>query len=203
MAGALLERIMREYQRRFPRVELTADFASTAANVEHLRTGELDVAFVHTPLEHAAHLGCVDIATEPLVVAVPTTHPLSRRRRIRRHQLAGVPLVYFPRANSPGFYDRSLAQVYGPAGAPTIVRTEPSTERMLVAVAEGVGISVLIEERAATLRYPGVTYRRLADPEPAVTLGVAIHLPPSLVTRRFVELAQELGQQPPTEGPRL
>ena len=67
---------------------------------------------------------------------------------------------------------------------------------MLVAVAEGAGITLLPEARAATLRYPGVTYRRFADPEPTVALGVAFHQPPSLAARRFVDLAQELGHQP-------
>ena len=146
----------------------------------------------------------MDIATEPIVVALPSTHPLSRRRRIRREALAGVPLVYFPRHFSPRFYDRSLSQVYGSASAPDIVRTEPSEERMLVAVSEGAGIALLPEERAATLRYPGVIYRRFADPEPTVALGVAFHQVPSLVARRFVDLAQELGQQPkPAHRPRL
>jgi DNA-binding transcriptional LysR family regulator len=194
--GGLPERIVREYRRRFPRVDLSADSGSTGANVARLLSGELDVAFVHPPLEHAAELGCVEIGTEPLVVALPSAHPLSRRRRIRRDQLAGVPLVYFPRANSPAVFDQGLTQVYGAARAPDIARTEPSEERMLVAVAEGVGITLLPEARVATLRYPGVTYRRFADPEPTVALGVAFHQPLSQAARRFVELAQELGHQP-------
>jgi DNA-binding transcriptional LysR family regulator len=194
--GGLPERIVREYQRRFPRVHLSADSGSTGANAARLLIGELDVAFVHPPLEHAAALGCVEISIEPLVVAIPSTHPLSRRRRIRREQLAGVPLVYFPRANSPAVYDQGLTQVYGTARAQEIVRTEPSEERMLVAVADGAGITLLPEARVATLRYPGVTYRRFAEPEPTVTLGVAFRQPPSLAARRFVDLAQELGNQP-------
>jgi DNA-binding transcriptional LysR family regulator len=204
MAGGLPQRIIREYQRRFPRVELTADSGTTAANVARLCTGELDVAFVHTPLEHAGELGWVDITSEALVVAFPSTHPLSHHRRIQREALTGVPLVYFPRANTPGFYDRSLALVYGAASIPPIVRTEPSEERMLLAVAEGAGITLLVEDRAATLRYPGVTYRRFTNPEPVLPLGVAFHQPPSLAARRFVDLAQELGQQPTlAKRPRL
>jgi DNA-binding transcriptional LysR family regulator len=199
-AGGLPQRIVHEYQRRFPRVELTGDSGTTTANVERLRTGELDVAFVHTPLEKAADLGWVDITTECLVVAVPTTHPLSRRRRIHRDALAGVPLVYFPRQNSPGFYDHGLFEVYGSAGAPNIVRTEPTEERMLLAVAEGAGITLIVEDRAATLRYPEVTYRRFAAPEPTLAVGVAFHHVTSLAARRFVDLAQELGHQPEPAG---
>jgi len=187
------ELVVREYGRRFPGVELTADSGTTASNVERLRNGELEIAFVMAPIE-AADLGCVEIATEPIVVALPSAHPLSRRRRIRREELAGVPLVFFPRHYSPGYYDRVLSQVYGSATAANIVRTEPE-ERSLVGVAEGSGVGLALAQRAATLRYPGVVYRRFADPEPTAALGVAFRQPPSLAARRFVELAQEMGHQ--------
>jgi DNA-binding transcriptional LysR family regulator len=193
MASGVVERVVREYQRRFPGVELTTGSGTTAANVERLRTGELDVAFVHTPLENAMGLDSVDITTERIVVALPSTHPLSHRRRIRREDLTGVPLVQLTRSASPGFYDRSLSQVHGLV-APNIVRWEPSEERMLAAVAEGAGVGLIVEDRAATLRFSGVVYRRFADPEPVVPLGVAFHQAPSLAAQRFVALAQELRQ---------
>jgi hypothetical protein len=106
-----------------------------------------------------------------------------------------VPLVYVPRRSSPGVYDSILAQVYN-SRTPDSVRTEPTMERVLVAVAEGVGVTVLLEERAAMLRRSGVTFRRFADPEPTVALAVAFRKRPPLAARRFVELAQELGRQP-------
>jgi DNA-binding transcriptional LysR family regulator len=203
MPGGLPERIVREYQRRYPGVQIGADSGSTAQNVERLRRGELDVAFIHNPPEDDAALGWVEIATEPLVVAVPSGHPLSRRRRIRREQLAGVPLVYVPRRSSPGVYDSILAQVYG-SRPPDTVRTEPTMERVLVAVSEGAGATVLLEERAAMLRRHGVTFRRFADPAPTVALAVAFRQRPPLAARRFAELAQELGRQPkPASRPRL
>src|SRR5436190_6469309 len=95
MPGGLPEVIVREYQRRYPGVEIATDSGSTGQNVDRLTSGELDVAFVHTPFENGADLRWFEIATEPLVVAVPSAHPLSKRRRIRRQDLAGVPLVYF------------------------------------------------------------------------------------------------------------
>ena len=94
--GGLAERVVREYQRRYPGVGITAASGTTAQNVERLRGGEIDVAYVHTPFEDAGGLAWVEIAAQPLVVALPSAHPLSRRRRVRREQLAGVPLVYFP-----------------------------------------------------------------------------------------------------------
>jgi DNA-binding transcriptional LysR family regulator len=195
MPRGLPERVVGEFRRRYPGVEIIPESGSTGQNVERLRGAQLDVAFVLTPLEDIPGLGCVEIATEPIVVALPSGHPLSRRRRIRREDLAGVPLVYYPRHNSPGFHDSSLSQVYGTV-APEIVRTEPNEERMLLAVSEGAGITMLLADRTATLRFPRVVYRRFADPEPTGTLGVAFREPPPLAARRFVDLARDMGQQP-------
>jgi hypothetical protein len=86
--------------------------------------------------------------------------PVARFEYLKTGQ--GEPVVLVP-GGSPGFYDRSLSQVYGGA-TPNVVRTELSEERILVGVAEGAGISLLLEERAATLRYPGVMYRRVYGP---------------------------------------
>jgi DNA-binding transcriptional LysR family regulator len=192
--GGLPEVIVSEYQRRYHDVQISADSGSTAQNLERLRRGELDVAFVHNPLEDDAGLAWIEIATQPLIVALPSAHPLSRRRRLHREQLASVPLVYIPRRNSPGVYDSILAQVYGDR-PPETLRTEPTMERVLVAVSEGVGVTLLLEERAAMLRRSGVTFRRFADSEPTLALGVAFRQPPSVAARGFINLAQELGHQ--------
>src|SRR5712691_1617180 len=195
MPRGLPERVVSEYRQRYPGVEIIPESGSTEQNVERVRGGQLDLAFVLAPLESAAELGCAEIATEPIVVAIPSAHPLSRRRRIRREDLLGVPLVYFPRHNSPGFYDSSLSQMYGDV-APEIVRTEPNEERMLIAVSEGTGITMLLAGRTATLRFAGVVYRRFADPEPSGVLAVAFHQPSSLPAQRFVDLATEIGREP-------
>jgi DNA-binding transcriptional LysR family regulator len=164
---------------------------STEQNVDRLRSAQLDVAFVLAPIEDSTSIGCLEIASEPVVVALPTGHPLSRRRRIRREQLADEPLVFHPRHNSPGFYDSLLSQVYGTA-TPNIVRTEANEERMLLAVSEGAGITMLLADRTATLRFAGVVYRRFADPEPIGMLAVAYREPPPLAARWFVDLAREM-----------
>jgi DNA-binding transcriptional LysR family regulator len=80
MPGGMPEVIVHEYRRQFPCVELTADSGSTGQNVERLGSGELDVAFAHTPIESGGAGGAlvsVEIASKPLVVAIPRAHPLS------------------------------------------------------------------------------------------------------------------------------
>jgi DNA-binding transcriptional LysR family regulator len=195
MPRGLPERVTAEFQRRHPGVEIIPESGSTEQNVDRLRTAQLDVAFVLAPVEDSTGLGCSEIAPEPIVVALPKGHPLSRRRRIRRRELADLPLVFHPRHNSPGFYDSLLWQVYGTV-TPNIVRTEPNEERMLLAVSEGAGITLLLADRTATLRFSGVVYRRFTDPQPVGMLAVAYREPPPLAARWFVELAREMAHTP-------
>lgn len=68
-------------------------------------------------------------------------------------------------------------------------------ERMLIAVSEGAGITMLLAGRTATLRFPGVVYRRFTDPEPTGVLALAYHQPTSLPARRFVDLAVEVARR--------
>src|SRR5438067_10120688 len=67
MPRGLPERVVGEYQRRYPGVEIMPESGSTEQNVERLRGGQADLAFVLTPLGEPPGLGCVDIATEPIV----------------------------------------------------------------------------------------------------------------------------------------
>src|ERR1051326_802104 len=191
----LPERITGEFQRRHAGVEMLPESGSTEQNVDRLRTAQLDVAFVLAPIEDSTGIGCLEIAPEPIVVALPAGHPLSRRRRIRREELVDVPLVFHPRHNSPGFYDSLLSQVYGTA-TPNIVRTEANEERMLLAVAEGAGITMLLADRTATLRFSGVVYRRFAPPEPVGMRAVPSREPPPLAARWYVDLARDMAHAP-------
>src|SRR5918911_5216086 len=57
--GGLPELVVSEYQRRYPQVHINADSGSTTQNLERLRCGELDVAFVHNPPTDDVNLGWI------------------------------------------------------------------------------------------------------------------------------------------------
>src|SRR6266496_6118849 len=70
MPRGLPERVVSEYQRRYPGVEINPDSGSIEQNLERVRGGQLDLAFVLGPLAELPALGSEPVANEPIVVAV-------------------------------------------------------------------------------------------------------------------------------------
>ncbi|MCO5967945.1 LysR family transcriptional regulator [Actinoallomurus soli] len=191
--GGVVTDLIERFRDRHPAVELQLTSGYTALHEQRLRDREIDIAFVRPPIDLRDDLACVQIGLEPIVAAVHPTHPLARKRRLRRGDLAGEPLIWWPREHGPGMWDRMLDEVFGEGERPPVAHWEPEEERMLQAVAQGRGLTLVTEGRAHNLRMPGVAIRRFADPVPTVPVGVAWRRDDTDPTvRRFVEHARTL-----------
>jgi DNA-binding transcriptional LysR family regulator len=187
--------IVEEFRRRHPEITLTIDTATTARNIEALRAGSVDAAFVRLPLQEAADLSVIEVGTDALVAALPSRHRLARRRLVRPAELARERIIFWPRAQGPGFHDLIIERVFG-ATAPNIVRIEPDTEHMVRAVAAGHGCAITTQSRASLLSVRGVVFRTFTEPQPAAPLALAWRaagLSPPL--RRLIAVARELARR--------
>jgi DNA-binding transcriptional LysR family regulator len=164
--------IVAEFRRRYPSVEVLLTLGYTGLHIEQLRSGQLDAAFVRPPLDEP-DLDLLVVGADPLVVALPAGHRLARRRRVRPAELAGEPVVSWPRRNAPGLHDLIRDAVWGWDAQREVVCEEPDDEQVLRAVAAGAGVAVLPSARLATLKVPSVVIRRFADPAPTTALAVA------------------------------
>ena len=160
------------YRERYPDVRVSAEAGWTGRNVAGLRQGTLDLAFVRPPVDEPEVTVC-PVGAEEILLALPREHPLARtRRRLRRDQIAGEPVILWPREHAEGYYDSVIRQFW-PSGPPPVVREEPDDQQLLRAVAAGEGVAPVPEHRARELRSPGVVFRHLASPQPTVQLGLA------------------------------
>ena len=189
--GPLAGDLVAAFRERHPDVELALETGWTSLNLARLAAGEVDVGFVRPPVR-VPDVEVAVVGSEEVLLALPGTHALARRRgRVRRVSIAAEPVVFWPRENGPGQYDAISGQVW-PGGLPPIVREEPEDEQLMRAVAEGAGIAAVPEHRARALRRRGVVLRRLAEPAPRIDLGLAWRagpLPP--VVQAFVDLARD------------
>ena len=102
LTGGLAGEIVDAYRARYPEVELELDVGNTMhPRRAAARAATIDVAFVRPPLNDP-ELEEVELAREPLVCVLPSGHPLAKRKLVQREELAGEPLVWWPRHHGPG-----------------------------------------------------------------------------------------------------
>ncbi|MBO9515589.1 MAG: LysR family transcriptional regulator [Variovorax sp.] len=140
--------------------------------IRQLRLGRLDAAFIALPTR-TEDLDVTELDRSPMVVAMPSTHPLARRRTVRLADLAHEPVFWFERARQPAFYDH-CQRIFARHGFAPRKLKEPADHHVLLAhVASGRGMA-LLPRSFVSLRKAGVAYRALSEGEElAVGIGLA------------------------------
>jgi molybdate transport repressor ModE-like protein len=89
-AATLVPPAIAEFRRRLPGVDLSVSMVDPASVLPLLRGGEVDLALCN----EAGHLDLPDIEglvlfEEPMLIALPKSHPLARRKRLNLSELSG------------------------------------------------------------------------------------------------------------------
>jgi LysR family transcriptional regulator, hca operon transcriptional activator len=77
---------------RFPEVNVELRSLPTAEQEDALLRDDIDVAFMRRPVV-SPELRSEVVLTEPLVVVLPSAHPLAKQKRIAPAQLSGEPFI--------------------------------------------------------------------------------------------------------------
>jgi DNA-binding transcriptional LysR family regulator len=187
--------LLRGFRRRWPAVELVLRELPPQEQIDALKNGRLDVGFVRAPIEDP-QIAWRIVRHEELVVVLPDTHRLARRKTIDLSMLASEPFVSFPRERSPAFFDR-LVRLCSDAGfTPRVVQEAPQLD-LVSLVAVGFGVA-LVPSSMRAARRPGVALRRIVG-APRADLLVAWRrtadeaLERAPILREFLATAQRVG----------
>ncbi|WP_371484578.1 LysR family transcriptional regulator [Kitasatospora sp. NBC_00315] len=165
------------------RFQLVQDY--TAAMLERLRAGELDLCLV-SPLPEAPDLTARPLDEQRLTLVVPADHRLAARRRIRLAEVAREPFV----AVEQGYGLRAITDGFcAEAGfVPRIAFEGEEAETLRGLVAAGLGVALL---PPALVARPGVVELEVTAPRTRRAIGLAWATgrpltPPVEVFRDFV-----------------
>ncbi len=147
------------------RFQLVQDY--TAAMLERLRAGELDLCLV-SPMPDAPDLTARPLDEQRLPLVVPADHRLAGRRRIRLAEVAQEPFVAVER----GYGLRSITDGFcAEAGfAPRIAFEGEEAETLRGLVAAGLGVALL---PPALVARPGVVELEVTAPRTRRAIGLA------------------------------
>ncbi|MBD2261256.1 LysR family transcriptional regulator [Pseudanabaena sp. FACHB-2040] len=157
----VLPALVRRFRDRFPNVKLTMLELCTEAQVAALTVRQIDVAFLHPPIDERG-LKLYSLLEEDFVAVLPKQHPLLSYEQIPVSAFADEPLIIHPRKEGPALYD-GLIQICQQAGfQPKIVQESISARTRICLVAAGIGISFVPQSVQPSV-VPDVACRALAD----------------------------------------
>lgn len=188
---SVLPDALRLFRERFGGVTLELREMTSAQQVAALYAGEVRVGLARLPLE-APGISVEPVFEEPLLVALPSGHPLEELERVPMEEVAGWPLIFFTQRLVPGFHAQ-IVELYQQVGAfPKVAQHAVHLQTIVGLVASGIGVAIL-PGSARKVQREGVSYRPL-DAEGATSwLGLAsLAGETSLLVENFARAVREV-----------
>ncbi|HZA44900.1 MAG TPA: LysR family transcriptional regulator [Rubrobacter sp.] len=190
----VLPPVLYEFQKSFPEVELFLHEMMPDQVVQRLHGKQIDVGFFYLPFDDSA-LDTRPVSREPLVVALPETHPLATEPEIDLRSLEREPFVLPRRYNMPGLYGQ-VTEVCRQAGfTPRPVQKDVWLMQTIVGlVASGIGVG-LVPCSLRNFRRKGVVYKTVRGLSPTVEMGaIWRRSDSSAVLSAFLSIVGEVAQ---------
>ncbi len=179
----------------FPAVEVSLEEHPSTDLIVALREERIDAAFVRPPLPTKRGLELDLLEKEPLVVAVPSGHPLVSRREINLGCLAAETFILYPRAVRPGLADTVVAACEAAGFTPKVGQYAPQLSSTINLVAASLGISI-VPDSMRCLQARAVVYLPLRGEPLHALLGIAYRTAEgSAVVHNFIDAARR-GRSP-------
>lgn len=195
-----LPRLVAASRREYPHVELVLQEAGSADQLRKLNASEIDFAILRPPIEQA-QLQSFCFSIESLIAAIPASHSLSAKPKIKLRDLSGEPFIsYLP---YEAYYLFNLVgDLLANAGVtPNYVQQLTQVHSVMALVQAGMGVSI-VPESARLLNFSNVVLRPIEDPQPKpVELFMAWrtdNLNPLIP--QFAELAGQVGKTLPADN---
>ncbi|MDJ0573344.1 MAG: LysR family transcriptional regulator [Pleurocapsa sp. MO_192.B19] len=185
----LLPEIIKAFRDRYPQVELVLKEICTNEQVEALNSGEIEVGFLHPPIE--GDFESISIMTEKMILALPEDHPLTTFTQVPISKLSDQSFILFPQQEGPYLYSRILSICQQAGFSPKIVQEVTPQPTMIGLVAAGIGVS-FVSSSLQNLNRPGVVYRELDVATPELELVAAWKRDKvSPVLQKFLQIVRE------------
>jgi DNA-binding transcriptional LysR family regulator len=132
----------REFRERQPDAELQLRPLSSLQQIEAIRSGQLDAGFLFTMANIERELAQLEVDVLNLMLAVPKGHPLTKLKKVRLRDLTDTAFIWFPRRESPIYYDRLMHECFrGGLKSPHVVQEAVNEATILSLVSCRLGVA--------------------------------------------------------------
>ena len=160
----LLPQWVRAFREECPNVVLELIEATGDVQLQLLERGEIEAGFMlHSPGFAPAGLQRLQIASDPLILALPEQHALATARSLVLGKVLDQPLVIFPRRIAPSLHDAVFAMYHASGRLPQVAQEAIQMQTIVNLVSAGLGVA-WVPESVCQFQRPGVVYRSLPAP---------------------------------------
>ncbi len=161
--------ITRKLMRAMPNLRLEIHEMPVSEHAHRLRSGQIDLVYGHKG-DESDGIQFSLLSSEPLLIILPSNHPLARRSHILISEL-GDSFVFWHRSIAPSCHDYILRVIRSQGAEPQIKHLAPDHGKLLEMVSSGLGWTVApaCVERA---HYPGIRCRKIRGIDTRVDLGL-------------------------------
>lgn len=198
----LFPHLLKEYQSRYPKIQLTIATGTNEEVLRLLRANETDLALLSLPF-HEEDLEIRPVLTEEMVLVMDREHPLASKKEVLFKDLPPYAFIHFERGSNTR---KLIDQIFSEEGVhfPSIMELQ-NVEIMKPLVEIGLGISMIPYPAVATpAQGPSLCYRRIEGRKIYRELGW-VFLRSDYMSRAMKQLLllfEEMKQQfTPTEKP--
>ena len=193
-AYADMPELVQRFRLARPSVNIELVQGETSSLAASLLSDEIDIALLHPPLA-VSGLRVKELPADEMVLALPSTHPLTKHKTVPLRKLAGEPFLLGPRRMGPHLYDQIIIACRTAGFSPNVVQEVASMTTLVGLVAAGSGCG-LVPSSLQVIRRPGVTFRRLANSPTTPRLSTALAWRDgslSAAAQQIIKLSAELG----------
>lgn len=174
--GAALHPVLPEALRAFrehsPDVDLVFEERDTVPLCDRVADGKVQFAFIRPPAPVRDKLRVEHISDEPILVALPKSHPLAPATSVRLTDFSEDDIVLFERSLAPAMYDAILSACNDVGFSPRVVHHAPQKASAMMLVAGGAGIT-FVPASMKGMHADALELKRLDGPQPVAALGIA------------------------------
>ncbi len=179
---------IRSFRRAFPNVSVRLEEGTLTRLLERLERRDADVVFIRPPPGEMPGLTLHRFADEPMLIVVPSSHPLAARRRVPVSALQGDPVILFPRASAVTVYDEIIAACKKAGFEPVLGQEAPQLTSVVSLVAAEFGVA-FVPRSLAQVKIAGVEYLPIDGEAPIARLAAATRIDdPSPIVKNFSSL---------------
>lgn len=191
---------LRGFRDSHPDVQLQLREATLDVQMAAFDADEIDAGFVlHAPGAAPPGFAALAVQQEPLVMALPDSHPAAARSALRLLEVSAEPLVIFPRAIAPSLFDSVLAAYRAHGATPHIGQEAIQMQTIVNLVSAGMGVA-WVPESVTRLQRPGVAYRAVTDSGLRCETSLVWREGAAPVVQRFVQHVQAHVRSQPQPG---